>query len=162
ILDEPTAVLVPQEVDELFGNLRELIREGLTVLFISHKLHEVLGVADDITVIRRGTTVATVKPADVTARQLATLMVGSELPSPEARESTVTDVPVLVVAGLTVRTPAGRAVVEDVGFTIHKGEVVGIAGVEGNGQAELAEAILGMRAATGSVVLDGTDVSGWS
>src|SRR5204862_1259640 len=101
ILDEPTAVLVPQEVDELFSNLRELIREGLTVLFISHKLDEVRSVADDITVIRRGTTVAAVKPADVTARELATLMVGSELPSPEARDSTVTDVPILVLDGLT-------------------------------------------------------------
>ena len=99
ILDEPTAVLVPQEVDELFGNLRELTREGLTVIFISHKLDEVLSVADAITVIRRGTTVATVDPSIVTARDLATLMVGSELPSPEARESTVTDVPVLDVAG---------------------------------------------------------------
>ena len=105
ILDEPTAVLVPQEVDELFGNLRELTREGLTVMFISHKLDEVLSVADAITVIRRGTTVATVDPRQVTARELATLMVGSELPSPEARESTVTDVPVLAVDGLTVTTP---------------------------------------------------------
>jgi simple sugar transport system ATP-binding protein len=162
ILDEPTAVLVPQEVDELFHNLRELIREGLTVLFISHKLDEVRSVADDITVVRRGTTVASVKPADVTAPELATLMVGSELPSPEARESTVTDVPVLVLEGLTVRSPEGRAVIEDVSFTIHKGEVVGIAGVEGNGQAELAEAILGMRESTGTVVLDGTDVATWS
>ncbi len=162
ILDEPTAVLVPQEVDELFGNLRELIREGLTVLFISHKLDEVRGVADDITVIRRGTTVASVKPDQVTARQLATLMVGSELPSPEARESTVTDVPVLVVRGLTVRGPDGRPVVDDATFTIHKGEVVGIAGVEGNGQAELAEAIMGMRAATGTVELDGAAITAWS
>jgi simple sugar transport system ATP-binding protein len=161
ILDEPTAVLVPQEVDELFVNLRELIREGLTVLFISHKLHEVLAVADDITVIRRGTTVTTVKPGEVTARQLATLMVGSELPSPETRESTVTDVPVLEVAGLTVRAPDGRTLVEDANFTIHKGEVLGIAGVEGNGQAELAEAILGMRAATGEVKLAGEDISLW-
>src|SRR5690349_14125389 len=159
ILDEPTAVLVPQEVDELFRNLRELIREGLTVLFISHKLDEVRGVADDITVIRRGTTVASVKPADVTARQLATLMVGSELPSPEARESTVTDEPALVVEGLTVLGAEGRPVVDGATFTIHKGEVVGIAGVEGNGQAELAEAILGMRPATGTIVLDGDDVS---
>ena len=82
ILDEPTAVLVPQEVDELFDNLRELKREGLTVIFISHKLDEVLAVADEITVIRRGTTVATVDPQGVTARQLAELMVGSELPTP--------------------------------------------------------------------------------
>jgi general nucleoside transport system ATP-binding protein len=162
ILDEPTAVLVPQEVNELFHNLRELVREGLTVLFISHKLDEVLAVADEITVIRRGTTVATVVPKDVTARELATLMVGSELPSPEARESTVTSIPALVVDGLTVRSPDGRAVIEDITFTIHKGEVVGIAGVEGNGQAELAETIMGMRTGTGTVTLDGVDVSDWN
>ncbi|MFI5906582.1 ABC transporter ATP-binding protein [Dactylosporangium sp. NPDC051541] len=163
ILDEPTAVLVPQEVDELFGNLRELIREGLTVLFISHKLDEVRSVADDITVIRRGTTVASVKPADVSARQLATLMVGSELPSPEARESTVTDEPALVIEGLTVPGAAGgRPLVDNASFTIHRGEVVGIAGVEGNGQAELAEAILGMRASTGTIRLGADDVSAWS
>jgi general nucleoside transport system ATP-binding protein len=161
ILDEPTAVLVPQEVDELFNNLRELIREGLTVLFISHKLDEVRAVADDITVMRRGTTVAAVKPADVTARELATLMVGSELPSPEARESTVTDVPALVVEGLTVRSPDGRAVIDDVSFTIHRGEVVGIAGVEGNGQAELAEAIMGMRLGEGVIRLGTDDISSW-
>ena len=107
ILDEPTAVLVPQEVDELFDNLRELKDEGLTILFISHKLDEVLQVADEITVIRRGTTVDTVDPASVTARQLAELMVGSELPTPETRESTVTDEPVLEVEGLSIR-PAGE------------------------------------------------------
>jgi simple sugar transport system ATP-binding protein len=162
ILDEPTAVLVPQEVDELFGNLRQLTREGLTIIFISHKLHEVLSVADAITVIRRGTTVANVDdPSTVTTRQLATLMVGSELPSPEARESTVTDVPVLTVDGLSVHTPDGRPIIEDASFTIHRGEVLGIAGVEGNGQAELVEAIIGTRPATGTVTLDGTDVSGW-
>jgi ABC-type uncharacterized transport system ATPase subunit len=161
ILDEPTAVLVPQEVDELFGNLRELTREGLTVIFISHKLDEVLSVADAITVIRRGTTVASVEPASVTARDLATLMVGSELPSPETRESTVTDVPVLTVGGLTVSAPGGRAVVADVSFTIHKGEVLGIAGVEGNGQAELVEAIMGTRPASGSVQLDGSAIGTW-
>jgi ABC-type uncharacterized transport system ATPase subunit len=159
ILDEPTSVLVPQEVDELFDNLRQLTREGLTIIFISHKLHEVLAVADAITVIRRGTTVASVKPADVTARQLATLMVGSELPSPEARESTVTDQPILTVDGLTVVAPDGRALVEDVSFTIHRGEVLGIAGVEGNGQAELVEAVMGMRPSTSTVVLADTDVS---
>ena len=91
ILDEPTAVLVPQEVDELFGNLAELKREGLTVIFISHKLDEVRKVADSITVIRRGTTVGTADPKTTTARQLAEMMVGSELPSPETRTSTVRD-----------------------------------------------------------------------
>jgi simple sugar transport system ATP-binding protein len=161
ILDEPTAVLVPQEVDELFANLRGLIREGLTVIFISHKLHEVLSVADAITVIRRGTTVATVSPSEVTARDLATLMVGSELPAPPPRASTVTDEPALRVAGLTVRVD-GRVVVDDVSFTIRKGEVLGIAGVEGNGQAELVEAIMGIRPATGTVELAGTPVADWS
>ncbi|MFE0423979.1 ABC transporter ATP-binding protein [Streptomyces sp. NPDC058953] len=164
IFDEPTAVLVPQEVDALFDNLRELKAEGLTVIFISHKLGEVLSVADDITVIRRGTTVGTADPANTTVKQLAELMVGSELPSPETRESTVTDVPMLTVEGLrlTATDPDGvvRAVLGGVGFTIHKGEVLGIAGVEGNGQSELVEAIMGMRDPdSGSVHLDGADIT---
>ncbi|WP_055588887.1 ABC transporter ATP-binding protein [Peterkaempfera griseoplana] len=164
ILDEPTAVLVPQEVEALFDNLRELKSEGLTVIFISHKLDEVLSVADAITVIRRGTTVASVNPREVNARQLAELMVGSELPSPETRESTVTDVPMLTVDGLRLSEidPDGidRVVLDSIGFTIHKGEVLGIAGVEGNGQAELVEAIMGMRKPdNGTVTLDGKDIS---
>jgi general nucleoside transport system ATP-binding protein len=162
ILDEPTAVLVPQEVDELFGNLRQLTREGLTIIFISHKLHEVLSVADAITVIRRGTTVASVRPGEVTARELATLMVGSELPSPETRESTVTQDVVLRVRDMSVHTATGRTLIDDVSLDIRRGEVLGIAGVEGNGQAELVEAIMGMRASTGSVVLAGTDIGAWA
>ena len=163
ILDEPTAVLVPQEVDELFDNLRELKSEGLTVLFISHKLDEVLQVADDITVIRRGSTVATVEPDAVTARQLAELMVGSELPTPETRESTVTDEDVLRVASVSVRSADGRALLSDIDFTIHRGEVLGIAGVEGNGQAELVEAIVGMRAlASGTISLGEQELTDWS
>ncbi|GIH74341.1 ABC transporter ATP-binding protein [Planobispora longispora] len=162
ILDEPTAVLVPQEVDELFGNLRELVREGLTIIFISHKLDEVLSVADAITVIRRGTTVASVNPKDVTARQLAELMVGSELPSPETRESTVTDVVALSVRNLSVHSPDERCIVDGVTFDIRKGEVLGIAGVEGNGQAELVEAIMGMRPADGEIRLGEEDISAWS
>ncbi|MEV2276545.1 ABC transporter ATP-binding protein [Nocardiopsis sp. NPDC049922] len=163
ILDEPTAVLVPQEVDELFDNLRELKREGLTVIFISHKLDEVLSVADDITVIRRGTTVATADPSTTTARELATLMVGGELPVPELRESTVTDHVVLSLDGVTVRSAEGRPVVDDVSVDIHQGEIVGIAGVEGNGQSELIEAIMGMRhLASGRIHLESQDVTGWS
>ncbi|NYH50996.1 MULTISPECIES: ABC transporter ATP-binding protein [Nocardiopsis] len=163
ILDEPTAVLVPQEVDELFDNLRELKREGLTVIFISHKLDEVLSVADEITVIRRGTTVATADPGTTTAQDLATLMVGGELPVPELRESTVTDHVVLSLDGVTVQSPDGRAVVDGVSVDIHRGEIVGIAGVEGNGQSELIEAIMGMRPlASGRVFLEEHDVTGWS
>ena len=162
ILDEPTAVLVPQEVDELFGNLRDLKAEGLTVLFISHKLDEVLAVADEITVIRRGTTVRTVRPSEVTSRQLAELMVGSELPVPELRDSTVTERVELAVENLTVRGPDGRALVEDVTLRIRRGEIVGLAGVEGNGQAELVEAIMGIRpVASGTVRIGGTDLSKW-
>ncbi|MDF4253814.1 ABC transporter ATP-binding protein [Streptomyces sp. WMMB303] len=164
ILDEPTAVLVPQEVDALFANLRELKAEGLTVLFISHKLGEVLSVADAITVIRRGTTVASVRPEETTPKQLAELMVGSELPSAETRESTVTDTPMLHVDGLhlSAADPDGgrRTVLDGIGFTIHKGEVLGVAGVEGNGQAELVEAIMGMcDPDDGLITLDGQDIS---
>lgn len=161
ILDEPTAVLVPQEVDALFANLRELKAEGLTVIFISHKLGEVLSVADEITVIRRGTTVGTADPANTTTKQLAELMVGSELPSPETRESTVTDVPMLRVQDLklTVTDPDGtvRDVLIGIDFTIHQGEVLGIAGVEGNGQTELIEALMGMRTPDAGVITLGTD-----
>jgi ABC-type uncharacterized transport system ATPase subunit len=162
ILDEPTAVLVPQEVDELFDNLRELKDEGLTVLFISHKLDEVLSVADEITVIRRGTTVRTVDPTAVSARQLAELMVGSELPVPELRDSTVTDTVELGIDNLTVRTADGRAVVDDVTFAIRRGEIVGLAGVEGNGQAELVEAIMGMLPSVGHIRLGERDIAHWT
>ncbi|MFJ8657949.1 ABC transporter ATP-binding protein [Streptomyces sp. NPDC093795] len=185
ILDEPTAVLVPQEVDALFDNLRELKSEGLTVIFISHKLGEVLKVADDITVIRRGTTVGTADPRTATTKQLAELMVGSELPSPETRESTVTDVPMLKVENLTLvegggatplttaappdpsstatvreETAAGRKLLDDISLTIHKGEILGIAGVEGNGQTELIEALMGLSTPDAGVIsLDGKDIS---
>jgi ABC-type uncharacterized transport system ATPase subunit len=163
ILDEPTAVLVPQEVDELFGNLAELKREGLTVIFISHKLDEVRKVADSITVIRRGTTVGTADPATTSAKQLAELMVGAELPTPQTRTSTVRDVPVLQLRGVTVSAPGGRALVDDVSLTVREGEVVGIAGVEGNGQAELVDAVMGLRPlAAGSIVLGSDDIAAWS
>ncbi|QGG96038.1 ATP-binding cassette domain-containing protein [Actinomarinicola tropica] len=163
ILDEPTAVLVPQEVDELFRNLAELKREGVTIIFISHKLDEVLSVADTITVIRAGTTVRTVEPSSVTARQLAELMVGSELPTPETRDSTVTDQVELEVRELTVRADDGRTLIDDVGFRIRRGEVLGIAGVEGNGQHELINAILGIDdPAAGTIRLGDQDITHWS
>jgi simple sugar transport system ATP-binding protein len=161
ILDEPTAVLVPHEVDELFDNLRELKSEGLTILFISHKLDEVISVADDITVIRRGRTVGTANPQSVTTRQLAEMMVGSELPSPETRSDTVRDDVVLDVSGLTVIDDGGRAQLSDVTFQIRAGQVYGIAGVEGNGQGELVESLMGIRAVTaGTILLQGIDITG--
>jgi simple sugar transport system ATP-binding protein len=162
ILDEPTAVLVPQEVDALFENLRDLKRKGNTLLFISHKLDEVRAIADEITVLRRGTTVASVKPDQVTQHELAELMVGEELPTPGTEESTVTDRVVLEVSDVTLRDRSGREELSDISFRIRAGEVLGVAGVEGNGQTELVEAVVGIRHLTsGSVVLSGEDVTAW-
>jgi ABC-type uncharacterized transport system ATPase subunit len=162
ILDEPTAVLVPQEVDALFANLRELRAAGNSVLFISHKLDEVLDIADDITVMRRGTTVGTADPTTATKSQLAELMVGSELPSPQTEESTVTDVVQLSLADVTLADEFGRNLLTDLSLTIRRGEVLGIAGVEGNGQAELVETIMGMRIPTsGRIHLGDEDVTNW-
>jgi general nucleoside transport system ATP-binding protein len=162
ILDEPTAVLVPQEVDELFAALEELTSQGMSIIFISHKLDEVLKVADDITVMRRGTTVASVKPDQVTSRQLAELMVGSELPSPQTGESTVQDEELLSVTDLTLEQD-GRLLLDGITLRIRRGEVLGIAGVEGNGQSELVESIMGMRQATsGGIALLGQDITHWS
>lgn len=160
ILDEPTAVLVPQEVEELFRNMRELKAEGATLLFIDHKLDEVLEIADTITVLRQGRTVATVKPDEVTAHDLAELMVGSDLPSPETGNSTVRDEVALDVVDLSVRDDDDREVVHNVSFQVRKGEVLGIAGVEGNGQAELIEALIGVTpASSGRITLVGTDIT---
>jgi general nucleoside transport system ATP-binding protein len=161
ILDEPTAVLVPQEVNELFESLRGMVAEGNTIIFISHKLDEVLRVADDITVVRAGRTVAEVRPQDVTAHQLAELMVGSELPSPTKEGSTVTDTVQLRVRELTVAGLGAAPIVDRVSLDIHCGEIVGIAGVEGNGQRELIEAIMAIIPTGGSVELAGLDVSSW-
>jgi ABC-type uncharacterized transport system ATPase subunit len=160
ILDEPTAVLVPQEVEELFRNLRELQAGGSTIIFIDHKLQEVLAISDRITVIRRGKTVTTVDADAVTAADLAELMVGSELPSPETTESTVTDQVALEVSGLTVLDEEGRPAVSDISFTVHRGEVLGVAGIEGNGQSELIDAIIGIAdPASGRISLMGEDIT---
>ena len=143
ILDEPTAVLVPQEVEALFDSMRELKASGATILFIDHKLDEVLEISDSITVLRHGKTVATMKNDGITAHDLAELMVGTELPTPDTSESTVTDEVALELRDLAVRNEDGRQVVHDINLRIHRGEIVGIAGVEGNGQGELVDAIIG-------------------
>jgi len=160
ILDEPTAVLVPQEVEELFNNMRDLKAGGASIIFIDHKLDEVLEIADTITVIRQGHTVATVKPGDVTAHELAELMVGSELPSPQTTASTVTDDVTLEVEDLTVLDADDRAVVDNVSLRVRRGEILGIAGVEGNGQTELINAITGTEPqASGTLTLLGVDIT---
>jgi ABC-type uncharacterized transport system ATPase subunit len=160
ILDEPTAVLVPQEVEELFTTMRAMRADGYTFVFISHKLDEVRAIADSITVLRRGRRVGTVDPGTVTSRGLAELMVGSELPSPGSRESSVSARQVLRVEDLTLLAESGsgprrRRVLDGVSLTVHAGEVLGIAGVEGNGQTELVETIMGMRRAASGLVLLG-------
>jgi len=159
ILDEPTAVLVPDEVDELFETLKRLVADGATVIFISHKLDEVLQVSDDITVMRQGTTVAQTTPAQIDRSGLAELMVGSELPSPAGRTSTISDAVRLDVRDLSVPGPEGRPAVESASFTVRAGEIVGVAGVEGNGQFELCTAIVGLRSSSGSVIVDGNDLT---
>lgn len=160
ILDEPTAVLVPQEVEELFRNMRELKAQGHTLIFIDHKLDEVLEIADAITVLRGGRAVATVKPEEVTAADLAELMVGSELPKPVAGAATVTDRTVVEVDSISAADEEGVERLRGVSFAVHAGEIVGVAGVEGNGQAELIEAILGIAPVTsGRIFLHGEDVT---
>jgi general nucleoside transport system ATP-binding protein len=162
ILDEPTAVLVPQEVNELFATLRQLVADGSTIIFISHKLDEVLAVSDEITVIRNGTTVATVEPDKVNRRQLAELMVGSQLPDPSGRSTTVGTEELLTVNDLDVKAEgdSSRLVVEAATFTVHNAEVLGVAGIEGNGQFELCEAILGLAPTSrGTIHLNGTDLT---
>jgi simple sugar transport system ATP-binding protein len=163
IFDEPTAVLVPQEVDDLFKALEGLRAQGMAVIFISHKLDEVLRVADEVTVVRQGSTVAEVKSKDVTARQLAELMVGSELPKPSTLGHTRREEITLALKSVSIPTATGsRDLISNITFNLHAGEVVGIAGVEGNGQAELVEAIMGLRDYTGSIEFQGSSIDSLS
>jgi simple sugar transport system ATP-binding protein len=119
----------------------------------------VLSIADRITVMRDGRTVGTTTPAEVDARQLAEMMIGSELPSPETRESTVQDEVLLQVRDLGLATDSGRSVLSGIEFTVHKGEIVGIAGVEGNGQAQLVDSLVGLAPATGEITLAGESIT---
>ena len=162
IFDEPTAVLVPQEVDDLFKALEGLRAQGMAVIFISHKLDEVLRVADDVTVVRQGSTVAEVKSKDVTARQLAELMVGSELPKPSTLGHTRREEITLALKSVSIPAAGSRDLISNITFNLHAGEVVGIAGVEGNGQAELVEAIMGLREYTGSIEFQGSSIDALS
>jgi len=152
ILDEPTAVLTPQEADVLFETMREMAAEGRTVIFISHKLHEVKAVADRVTVLRGGRSLATVPAAEATLRSLAALMVGRELGGGgESRPRTPGET-VLQLEGVWTQGDRGDAVVRGASLVVRAGEIVAVAGVAGNGQRELAETIAGMRAPTeGSV-----------
>jgi simple sugar transport system ATP-binding protein len=152
ILDEPTAVLTPQEASSLFETLRTMAEEGRTIVFISHKLHEVMAVADRVTVLRRARSIATVAVADTSTRELASLMVGRELTGSSPRQSLSLGDVVLSVEGLCADGDRGVLAVKDVTLAVHAGEIVGVAGVAGNGQRELAETITGLRRAVRGVI----------
>ncbi|MGC8817404.1 MAG: ABC transporter ATP-binding protein [Candidatus Hadarchaeum sp.] len=163
ILDEPTAVLTPQEVDSLMELLRQLAASGIAIILISHKLREVLGVASRITVMRNGRVVANMRPTEVTEDQLASLIVGMELQGlgkswGERREKRRE--PVLVVQNLSVLNDRGRIAVDNITFELSRGEILGIAGVEGNGQQELVEALIGVRRVlNGKIFLNGKEIT---
>ena len=163
ILDEPTAVLTPQEADGLFESIRGFRAAGRSVIFISHKLREHHAIADRITVLRRGRTVGTIPAAEADAQELATMMVGRPVVLVVDRAPAAPGEPVLEVRALGVEDPPGTALVADVDLTVHRGEIVGIAGVEGNGQTPLVEAVTGLRPVTaGEVLLRGESIVGRS
>ncbi len=145
VLDEPTAVLTPGETEEIFALLRRLAADGRSIVFISHKLYEVLEVADRITVIRRGRVIGERRPAETTEEELAELMVGREVELTVDRGESHAGEPVLRVEGLRVADDRHHEVVPGATFEIRAGEILGVAGVAGNGQDELVQALIGLR-----------------
>ncbi|MGO3320345.1 MAG: ABC transporter ATP-binding protein [Microbacterium gubbeenense] len=162
VFDEPTAVLTPQETDELMTTMRQLRDAGTSIVFITHKLREVREVADRITVIRLGKVVGEAKPTASNA-ELASLMVGRAVELTVHKDPPNLGDEALVVSGLTVTDDVGTVVVDDVSFSVHAGEVLAIAGVQGNGQTELTEAIVGLQdRVSGSALLNGRELTGRS
>ena len=160
ILDEPTAVLTPQETEELFAVMRSLQEADRSIIFITHKLKEVLAIADRITVIRRGAVVGTADPRTASERELASMMVGREVQLTVEKDRAEPGEPVLQVEDLRVLDDRGHVAVDDVSLEIRAGEIVCLAGVQGNGQTELVEALTGLRPlAAGSITLLGQDIS---
>jgi general nucleoside transport system ATP-binding protein len=163
VLDEPTAVLTPQETVEVFAVLRRLAAEGHSIIFISHKLYEVLEIADRITVIRRGEVVGSRLPTETDEDDLAQLMVGREVQLAVDRGVSQPAEPVLTIENLRVKSDRGQEAVRGVSLTVRAGEILGIAGVAGNGQDELVEAITGLRRASdGMIQLSGENITGWT
>ena len=144
ILDEPTAVLVPQEVKELFNNLNNLKQNGVTIIFISHKLDEVIEIADDISVMRGGKLIDTVKNENVSKTEVAEMMIGKSLPTPPPRSTETKQNKILDLKNITSETVDGRKFFTDVSFNVFGSEILGIAGFEGNGQKEVIESIIGI------------------
>ena len=163
ILDEPTAVLTPTEITELMEIVRQLAEGDRSVIFISHKLREVLGIADEISVLRNGKVVGHTTPDETDEQALATMMVGRDVKLVVDKAPPAPGEPVLDVDNLVVGDDRGHRVVDGVSFEVRAGEIVALAGVQGNGQTELVEAITGMRPPrSGSVRFDGRDVTGWA
>ncbi len=161
ILDEPTAVLTPQEAEDLFRIMRDLTARGVSIIFITHKLKEVLAVADRITVMRAGRVINTVLPSETDSAQLANMMVGRQVILTVDKKDHEATEEVLRVEGITVRDQRDLETVHNVSFSVRGGEVLGIAGVQGNGQTELSEALTGLRTPTGGkVTIDGRDLTG--
>jgi simple sugar transport system ATP-binding protein len=160
VFDEPTAVLTPSEIIEFFEIVKTLVSAGRGVVFITHKLKEALNIADRIAVLRRGKVVGEVDPKTATESQIAEMMVGRPVQLTVDKNSAKAGDVVLKVTDLTVLDADGRTHVENVSFEVHAGEIVGIAGVQGNGQTELVEALTGLRKATSGVIaLDGKDLT---
>lgn len=160
VLDEPSAVLTPQETEELFDIIRGLAKGGTSIIFITHKLNEVIAVADKITVLRRGAVAGETTPKKATSARLAEMMVGREVQLTVSRSKAHAGKALLGVDGLKVLNDEGKVVVNDVSFEVRSGEILAVAGVQGNGQTELVEALTGLRAAdAGSVELDGTNLT---
>ncbi|HNR02776.1 MAG TPA: ABC transporter ATP-binding protein [Anaerolineaceae bacterium] len=160
IMDEPTAVLVPQEVDALFEALVRLVKSGLSVIFISHKLIEVMAVCDRITVLRDGKVANTVKKAATTQVELAKMMVGRETFGVQRQNPRSASQPVYELTGISLEGKHGRKVLDQVSFNVGVGEILGIAGVSGNGQGELTEVLTGLVKPTeGSIKIDGRDIT---
>ena len=163
VLDEPTAVLTPQETEQIFVLLRRLAADGRSIIFISHKLYEVLEIADRIAVIRRGRVIGERKPGETTEEDLAELMVGREVELTVDRGESHAAGPMLRVESVRVRGDRGREIITALDLEIRAGEILGIAGVAGNGQDELVQALIGLRPfAGGKVTLDGRDVTSFS
>jgi len=163
VLDEPTAVLTPQEAKELFTILRSLTEQGKSIIFITHKLNEVLEIADRITVLRRGKRIETLPAQGATEEQLARLMVGREVLLRVEKGPADPGEPLLLIEGLHVNDDRGLEKVKSVTLEVRAGEIVGVAGVDGNGQTELIDAIAGLRRpSAGRIVVAGKDVTGES
>lgn len=160
ILDEPTAVLTPQEADELFVIMKELVRQGKSIVFITHKLREMFAVADRISVMRAGKMIGTVTPQEATSEMLAEMMVGRKVILMIDKAPAKPGKTILRVENLQVKDDRHATMVHDVSFEVREGEILGIAGVQGNGQRELVEALTGLRpVAGGKIELDGHDIT---